>query len=143
MISLLSIFKGVALIFTGSALLTGIQAIVDPVGFSRLFGLPIPSNASNSSTSSTSSSGSDTELTRSYVSLMGVRQLGMGVLLAIFVYDDKWTEVATVLAVIGFVVAGTDGFYLARSGNRTQARWHAIPGAVIALLAIGAVLIRV
>lgn len=48
---------------------------------------------------------------------------------------------ATNLAILGTVVAGTDGFYLARSGARNLAKFHAIPGALIALLA-GAVALR-
>ena len=47
---------------------------------------------------------------------------------------------ATILAILGIVVAGTDGIYLARSGARNQALFHAVPGALIAFLAAAVVL---
>lgn len=70
---------------------------------------------------------------------MGVRQLATGITLLTFAYQRKWTEMATVLSILGIVVAGTDGFYLWRFGATNQAKFHAIPGALIALLA-GAVI---
>ena len=39
------------------------------------------------------------------------------------------------LTILGVVVAGTDGFFLARFGARSLAKVHAIPTALIALLA--------
>ena len=42
---------------------------------------------------------------------------------------------ATILSILGVVVAGTDGTYLARSGERGRAVFHAVPGALIAILA--------
>lgn len=65
---------------------------------------------------------------------MGVRQLATGLTLFTFAYQGKWNEMATILTILGFVVAGTDGYYLAQTGARGQARFHAIPGALIALL---------
>lgn len=66
---------------------------------------------------------------------MGIRQLATGLTLLTFAYQEKWIEIATVLSILGIVVAGTDGICLARAGNYSQARFHAIPGACIALLA--------
>ena len=66
---------------------------------------------------------------------MGVRQLATGLTLLTFAYEEKWTEMATILSILGVVVAGTDGYYLARSGERGRAVFHAVPGALIAMLA--------
>ena len=46
-------------------------------------------------------------------------------------------EMATILAIIGIVVAGTDGIYLARAGLKGKGIFHAIPGALISALAWG------
>ena len=127
---LLPTFKIVALIFAISAVVTGVQAIVDPVGFSRSFG--IPTTVAKDADTSTSTA-------ISYVSLMGVRQLATGITLLTFAYQKKWTEMATILSILGIIVAGTDGVYISRSGARNLAKLHAIPGALIALLA-GAVI---
>lgn len=113
-----TIFEIISVVFAVTAIITGIQAIIDPISFSRSFGLPV------AGTSSTD-----------YVSLMGVRQLGTGITLLTFAYQRKWREMATILAIIGIVVAGTDGVYLARSGRVNLAMFHAIPGALISLLA--------
>lgn len=121
-------FKVVSLIFAVSAIATGAQAIIDPGGFSRLFGIPLASI-----TSTTTSQQSSNAL--SFASLMGVRQLATGLTLSIFAYQGKWTEIATILVILGVVVACTDGVYLYRAGNAGGARWHAIPGLVIATLA--------
>lgn len=122
---LLPTFKAVSLIFAIAAVGTGVQALVDPVGFSTSFGLPLSKTASDNE--------------RSYVSLMGVRQLATGITLLTFAYQGKWREMATLLAILGIVVAGTDGIYLSQAGKGGLARFHAIPGALIAALA-GAVL---
>ena len=66
---------------------------------------------------------------------MGVRQLATGTILLTFAYQNKWAEMATILAIIGILVAGTDGVYLARAGKTAQAKVHAVPGALIAALA--------
>jgi hypothetical protein len=135
---LLSTFMAVSVIFAISAVLTGVQAIVNPVGFSRSFGLPITISKDDNKPHSTANSHGNPGL--SYVSLMGVRQLATGITLLTFAYQEKWTEMATILAILGIVVAGTDGYYLARSGARNSGVFHAVPGAVIALLA-GAVVL--
>ena len=134
----LPIFKMVSVVFASSAIVTGVQAIVDPIGFSRSFGLPITIVKDADESKSTAFSHfykPNNNPTMSYVSLMGVRQLATGITLMTFAYQKKWTEMATILTILGIVVAGTDGFYLSRSGARKLAKFHAIPGALIALLA--------
>ena len=122
---LLPAFKVISVTFAMSAVATGAQAIVDPVGFSRFFGMPVHPTTTGRS------------LTRSYIALMGVRQLATGIILLTFAYQEKWTEVATILAIIGMVVAGTDGMYLLLAGHGKLGKFHAIPGARIAALAVG------
>ena len=147
---LLLALKAVSVIFAVSAVITGTQAIVDPVGFSRFFGLPLTSNLTDSVGAYTKDDAGVTptptatlhyyrSLTVSYVSLMGVRQLATGIILLIFAYQDKWVEIATILAIIGVLVAGTDGIYLSRAGAIRKGRLHAIPGALIAALAGGVI----
>ena len=137
-------FQLVSVIFAISAVVTGVQSLVDPVGFSKFFGLPLtPSTASpidrdTAGTSRTTATlQSHRSLAMSYIQLMGVRQLATGLILLTFAYQHKWTEAATVLAIIGVVVAGTDGIFLARAGHRDLGLFHAIPGALIAALAGG------
>ena len=135
---LLPTFKIVSVAFASSAIVTGAQAIVDPIGFSRSFGLPITIAKDADKPQSTPVSHfheSNGNAIISYVSLMGIRQLATGITLLTFAYQKKWTEMATILAILGIVVAGTDGIYLSRSGAKNLAKLHAIPGALIALLA--------
>jgi len=81
---LLPIFKIVSVIFAISAVATGVQAIVDPIGFSRVFGLALSSILTDSMGSLIDDEDAVTSrttvilhyhrsLTMSYVSLMGVR----------------------------------------------------------------------
>ena len=119
---LLLVFQAVAVIFALAAVATGAQAIVDPVGFSATFGLPLHPTRADPAASS-------------YASLMGVRQLATGISLLTFAWQGKWSEAATILAIIGVLVAGTDGVHLARAGHTVKGRWHAVPGACIAALA--------
>ena len=119
---LLLVLQAVSMIFALAAVATGAQAIVDPVGFSNTFGLSLPTSKADSVASS-------------YAALMGVRQLATGITLLTFAYQGKWSEVATILAIIGALVAGTDGLYLSRAGHTAQGRWHAVPGALISALA--------
>jgi len=129
-------------------LLATLQGIINPVGFSNFFGLPLttPNHKTNTdnnngvnSTSKMAILDHERELTKTYISLMGARQLGIGIILATFIYQSKWMEVATILAIIGIVIAGTDGIYLARAGKMSEGRWHALPGALIAALAAAVV----
>ena len=135
---LLPTFKIVSVAFAISAIVTGTQAIADPIGFSRSFGMPITivkdADKSQSTPISRFYKSNDNPII-SYVSLMGVRQLATGITLLTFAYQKKWTEMATILTILGIIVAGTDGFYLSRFGARNLAKLHAIPGALIALLA--------
>ena len=139
---LLPTFKVISVVFAISAVVTGVQAIVNPIGFSYTFGLPITEanvgDFSKAAPISDSHKSSGNPII-SYVSLMGVRQLATGITLLTFACQGKWTEMATILTILGAVVAGTDGFYLSRSGARNLARFHAIPGALIALLAVAVI----
>ena len=137
---LLPTFKVVSVVFASASIITGTQAIVDPIGFSYSFGLPvmIVKDADESKTSPISNlhkPNNDINPIISYVSLMGVRQLATGITLLMFAYQKKWTEIATNLVILGIIVAGTDGIFLSRFGAKNQARFHAIPGALIAILA--------
>ena len=136
--------------FAISAVATGVQAIVDPIGFSKFFGLPLDPTSTDSIGSLNDDENAATSrttailrhhhsLAMSYVSLMGVRQLATGIILLTFAYQNKWTEVATFLAIIGIVVAGTDGIYISRGGAKQSGRFHAIPGTLIAALAGGVI----
>lgn len=150
---ILPAFKFVSVTFAILAVGTGARAVVDPVGFSKSFGLSLEPTTKDSSVPDTKDNGigshdktkasrSDQQyhsLAKAYSSLMGVRQLGTGITLLTFAYQGKWTEAATILAIIGIVVAGTDGFFLARAGYGSLGRFHAIPGAGIAALAAGAI----
>jgi len=138
---ILPTFNFVSVTFAILAIGTGARAVVDPVGFSQSFGLslqPTTENDGIDTRGKTTASPSDQQyrsLAESYTSLMGVRQLGTGITILTFAYQGKWTEAATILAIIGIVVAGTDGFFLARAGYGSLGRFHAIPGAGIAALA--------
>ena len=114
------------------------QALVDPIGFTKTFGLLLSHNIKTDDGAASTAS-RDRSVTLSYVSLMGVRQLATGLTLLVFAWQSKWTEAATILAIIGVVVAGTDGVYLARGGEASKGRWHAIPGVLIAALAAAVV----
>lgn len=135
MTTLLLTFKIVSLIFATSAIITGVQSIVAPVSFSNFFGLPVEKRRKLTSASAAPSPAHESVPNISYVSLMGIRQLATGITLFTFAYQGKWQEVATVLCILGSVVATTDGFYLYRSGAKRQGIWHAVPGGLIALLA--------
>lgn len=143
----LPFFKIISMIFASSAVITGIVAIVAPVGFSKVFGLPLETTPLNDTGPFSKHRDTDDQnglitdsppyrsLAMSYVSLMGVRQLATGLILLTFACQHKWAEVATVLAIIGILVACTDGIYLARVNGKRSGQLHAIPGVVIAALA--------
>lgn len=147
-------FKAVSTIFAVAALFTGIQALVRPMRFSQSFGISIHNNISSivqehrgkskwskdekSSTMSEAELHHHSNVAMSYISLMGVRQLATGVILLTFSIQQKWSEMAQILAIIGFLVAGTDGIYLYRAGRMDLALFHALPGAGIAVLACSA-----
>ena len=56
-------------------------------------------------------------------------------MLLVFAYQGKWVECATILSIIGLVVAGMDGYHIAKNGNLGGGVFHAGPGAAIAALA--------
>ena len=124
------------MIFALLAVATGLQAIVTPIVFSNSFGLPITDSKTGSSQSHRSVL---TTHALAYVSLQGVRQLATGIVLLIYAAQGKWMEVATFLAVIGVLVAGMDGVFLARNGQLARGVFHALPGALIAALAAAVV----
>ncbi|KAK5725939.1 hypothetical protein LTR15_004129 [Elasticomyces elasticus] len=132
-------YKWVSVTFAMLSLGTGIQALVDPIGFSKSFGMPLEPTLSNDDNNKIGSRSQQYGLAKSYVSLMGVRQLGTGITILIFAYQGKWAEAGTILALIGFLVAGTDGYHLARAGGASKGLFHAIPGACIAGLGAAAV----
>ncbi|OQO13157.1 hypothetical protein B0A48_02621 [Cryoendolithus antarcticus] len=146
---ILPTFKFVCVTFATLAVGTGARGVVDPVGFSRSFGLALESTKGNETNDTNADARRNTAASRadqhccrlaeSYASLMGVRQLGTGLTLLTFAYQGKWTEAATILVIIGIVVAGTDGFFLACAGSKSSGRFHAIPGAGISALAAGAI----
>lgn len=135
-------FKAVSLTFTGLALWTGANGVLRPTSFAEGFGIPIdnasraaPVPDSKKHQRPPSSSAAETDTTRAYVRLMGVRQLATGVILALFARQGKWDEMATMLVTIGVLVAGTDGLFLARVAGRADLGvFHALPGGMIALL---------
>lgn len=131
-------FKAVSLVFACLAVATGAHALWNPVGFAASFGMPLePLPTKNGVDINPNRLGGKTAA--SYVSLMGVRQLATGITLLAFASQGEWTEMATILAILGLVVATTDGLFLYRSGAGAKGPFHALPGALIALLA-GAVL---
>ncbi|GAM83009.1 hypothetical protein ANO11243_009950 [Dothideomycetidae sp. 11243] len=138
MVYLLSTFKAVSLIFAGSAVLTGLQALLSPLSFARSFGLTV-APTKNASAATTRASPRDqldnANVALAYVSLMGVRQLATGVTLMVFAFYGKWQEMAVILTILGVLVACTDGVLLYRAGLKGNAAFHAIPGLGIALLA--------
>lgn len=137
---ILPTFKAVSLIFAIAAVATGARATIYPNNFSISFGLPLRTDTATSVKGSGMSKPTSMPLhgrdpAYSYIALMGVRQLATGLTLITFAYQDKWTEIAAILSIIGILVAGTDGFHLARAGAKRQGLFHAIPGALIAILA--------
>ncbi|TID23351.1 Calcium permeable stress-gated cation channel 1 [Venturia nashicola] len=140
--SLLLTFKAISLTFSLLAITTGLQALLLPTSFSKSFGIPIhtpPPNPINPSYSNPEPLTTDAAV-RSYISLMGIRQFTTGLTLLIFASQGKWIEMATILSILGFVVAGTDGIFLWKAGKRGQGIFHALPGALIAILSCAVVL---
>jgi hypothetical protein len=120
--SLFTLFKGISLIFAAASVFTGAQALLDPIAFSKTFGISIPKQH-------------DTPLLRSYVTLMATRQLAMGMSILLLARQGHFIAIAYVLMVAGFIVAGTDGVLIAKMGSRKMGIVHAGPGFVIASIA--------
>lgn len=114
-LTLASSFRAVTLIFASASLFTGFQAVFVPAKFASSFGIRLPDADTTKSTPSASSLKDPGA--SAYVSVMGARQLGTGLTLLAFAYQGKWAEAATVLSIIGVVVAGTDGWHIARTGG--------------------------
>jgi hypothetical protein len=125
---ILPAFKAVSVTFACLAIATGLQGLLYPTAFATSFGIPIQRSPKIHE-----------KAALSYASLMGVRQLATGITLLIFAQQGKWEEMATVLVILGFLVAGTDGLFLWNSGAGLKGPFHALPGVCIASLA-GAVL---
>ncbi|KAF1926409.1 uncharacterized protein M421DRAFT_7018 [Didymella exigua CBS 183.55] len=137
-INLMNAFKAVCGIFGVAAVFTGLQAITNPTGFASSFGIPLSHPSPKSPKPSTAQPGPaypESDPASSYIALLGARQLGTGITLLVLAYQGKWIECATILSIIGVVVAGMDGWYLARSGNLGAGVFHAGPGLGIAALA--------
>ncbi len=139
---LLPAFQAVSMIFAIASVGTGAQAMLDPVGFSRSFGLLLaeekskPAGLRDETTKVVRSFDTNANMAKSYISLMGIRQLATGLTLFAFAYQRQWQAAATILSIIGFVVAGTDGIYLWQYSSKRAGLFHALPGAGIALLAL-------
>ena len=120
--SLLLLFKGISLIFATATVFTGAQALLVPIAFSKTFGISIPKQH-------------DTPLLRSYITLMAIRQLATGISILLLARQGHFLAIAYILMVAGFVVAGTDGVFIAKNGSRKMGIVHAGPGFVIASIA--------
>ncbi|GAB7328583.1 hypothetical protein MBLNU13_g00531t1 [Cladosporium sp. NU13] len=121
-VKFLLLFKGVSVIFAIASVFTGTQALLDPVAFSKTFGIKIPKQH-------------DTPLLRSYITLMATRQLATGISILLLAKQGHFTAIAYILMVAGIVVAGTDGVFIAKNGSRKMGIVHAGPGFAIASLA--------
>lgn len=155
---LLPVFKSVSVIFAISAVVTGAQAVLYPAGFARTFGLPLttvgragPAETYTfaavatdvvTTSAGTSSHPRPHDPAASYVALVGARQGATGLVLLLFARRGKWVEMATMLVVLGVLVAGLDGVHLARAGNVGRGYFHAVPGLVIAALAAAVVVMN-
>jgi Domain of unknown function (DUF4267) len=135
MVNLLPMFMAASILYAIAAVATGAKAIIDPIGFSKSFGLDLGSTKTGSVGSLIDNEDAVTprtkailhdhrSMTMSYISLMGVRQLATGIILLTFAYRNKWMEMATILSIIGIVVAGTDGMYLSRAGSKCLGIFH-------------------
>jgi hypothetical protein len=137
-INIMSIFGAVSVIFAVAAVSTGVQAIINPAGFATSFGIPLPRPAPKHAKPfkpRATPTAEEAATSSAYIALLGARQLGTGITLLVFAYQGKWIESATILTIIGIVVAGMDGYHIARSGSLGGGLFHAIPGALIAALA--------
>lgn len=121
-VNLLLVFKGVSIIFATASVFTGTQALLDPIAFSKTFGISIPKDH-------------DTPLLRSYITLMATRQLATGISILLLAKQGYFIAIAYILMIAGVVVAGTDGVFIAKNGSRRMGIVHAGPGFAIASLA--------
>ncbi|TGO67384.1 hypothetical protein BOTNAR_0043g00160 [Botryotinia narcissicola] len=120
--TLLLIFKAISIIFGVSTVITGIQALLNPIAFSKTFGITVPKEK-------------DTPILRSYITLMATRQLATGTSVLLLARIGYYISVAYILMVAGIIVAGTDGVFIAKNGSVKMGIVHAGPGFVIAAVA--------
>ena len=120
--TLLLVFKPISIIFGLMTTVGGIQALLNPIAFSKTFGIIV-------------SKESDTPMLRSYITLMSTRSLATGFSILLLGRVGHWVSVAYVLMVAGVVVAGTDGAFIAKHGSTRMGLVHAGPGFVIAAVA--------
>lgn len=136
----LTSFKIISTIFSILAVQTGAHAVLRPASFAESFGLPIDLNVGQKSRGGdqkeTLAAQRNIDSGLSYVTMMGVRQLGTGVIILIFASRGKWMEIATILSVVGLLVATTDAYNLWSARKPGLARFHALPGIAIAAHAI-------
>lgn len=120
--TLIQAFKPISLIFAISTIITGAQSLINPLAFSTLFGIQVPK-------------AQDTALLRSYISLIGSRQLSTGLIILLLAARGSYNAIAHILAVSGIVVAGWDGVVIRRHASTRLGLVHAGPGFVIAAVA--------
>ena len=120
--NLLFTFQGVSIIFGVASALTGAQALIDPIAFSKTFGITIPKE-------------DHTPLLRSYITLMAARSLATGLSVLLLAIQGHFIAIAYILMVAGIVVTGTDGVQIAKMGSRKNGIVHAGPGFAIAAFA--------
>ncbi|KAF7930236.1 hypothetical protein EAE99_004429 [Botrytis elliptica] len=120
--TLLLLFKSISIIFGVSTVITGIQALLNPITFSKTFGITVPKEK-------------DTPILRSYITLMATRQLATGTSILLLARIEHYISIAYILMVAGIIVAGTDGVFIAKNGSVKMGIVHAGPGFVIAVVA--------
>jgi hypothetical protein len=136
----LASFIGISTIFSILAIQTGAHALLRPVSFAQSFGLPMTTKVASKNRPEDNEDAlavkQNLDFGLAYVTMMGVRQLATGVTILIFASRGKWTEIATILSVLGLLVATTDAYMLWNAGKTGLARYHALPGIAIAAHAL-------
>lgn len=105
------ICRGANATFAAASIITGCTAVRDPSTFADTFGLELPPRSSGFNQFPKEAQTALLEqqnVTRKYVSLMGVRQLATGLILLTLEWRHQWREAAIVVAISGFVVATTN-----------------------------------
>ncbi|KAF7949017.1 hypothetical protein EAE96_008193 [Botrytis aclada] len=120
--TLLLLFKSISIIFGISTVITGTQALLNPIAFSKTFGITVPKEK-------------DTPILRSYITLMATRQLATGTSILLLARIGHYISIAYILMVTGILVAGTDGVFISKNGSMKMGIVHAGPGFVIAAVA--------
>ena len=128
-----SAFKTVSITFAIAAVTTGLQALTSPVSFATSFGIPLSQHGRSQKPKAPPNAEAGVNL--AYIKVMGARQFATGITLLVFAYQGKWVEMATVLVIVGSIVAGMDGYQIAQNGSLGGGLFHAVPGWLIAALA--------